>query len=55
MKIDIATMVIGAVVSGVFSSLLTVVAIKVDIRWMKRALDKLEKRADRLEEHVFQQ
>ena len=54
MESDIATLILGAAITGGVSSLATVAAIKVELRWLKRAAEKLETRIERVEKVVLQ-
>lgn len=47
-------MVAAAAVTGAASSMATVLVLKTDVRWIKRALSNLEKRLARVEGEVFQ-
>ncbi|WP_342606952.1 hypothetical protein [Vibrio tritonius] len=51
MPIDNAILIAGT--SAAASSIATVVAMRVDIGWIKRTLDKLDKRMTQLESKLF--
>jgi hypothetical protein len=48
-------LIVAAAVAGAASSMATVLVLKVDMRWIKRGLSRLETRMDRVEKRVFQQ
>lgn len=52
---DIGLLIVAAAVTGAASSMATVLVLKVDMRWLKRAVSRLEQRMDRVEKRVFQQ
>lgn len=55
MVIETAQLVIGAAIAGTWSAVVTSIVLRVEVRWIKRALGKLESRTDRLEVKVFQE
>lgn len=49
MNADFLTILGAAVASGIFSSIVTIAAIRVELRWLRRDIDSLNKRVNRLE------
>lgn len=49
MNADFITILGSAVASGIFSSLVTIAAIRVELRWLRRDIEVLNKRVNRLE------
>lgn len=54
MGVDVVPILVTAAISGGISAIATVAALKVDLRWVKRTLGRLETRVQRLEGAVFQ-
>lgn len=44
MNVDFAAAIVAAVASGVVSSIVTIAALKVELRWLRRDVDRLNKR-----------
>lgn len=44
----------SALVTGAITALVTVTAMRVELRWLRRDLDKLEKRVDQLDNDIRQ-
>ncbi len=44
MNIDFTTAIVAAAASGIFSAFVTVAAIRVELRWLRRDVDRLNKR-----------
>jgi len=54
MTVTVAQLLLAAGVAGTWSAIVTTVALRVEVRWIKRALGNLEGRVKRLESEVFQ-
>lgn len=54
MEVNVAQLVLAAAVAAVASSVATVLVLKTDMRWIKRAVFALEERTARLEGEVLQ-
>jgi len=46
MNIDLVGPIVAAIVSGSFSAIVTIVTLRVEMRWLRRDVDRLEKRVD---------
>ena len=46
MNVDLIGPIVAALVSGTFSAMVTIVTLRVEMRWLRRDVDRLEKRVD---------
>jgi hypothetical protein len=53
-NVDLVQLVLAAAIAGAASSMATVLVLKVDMRWIKRALARLERRTDRHDVEIRQ-
>lgn len=46
MSVDLIGPVVAAIISGAFSAMVTIITLRVEMRWLRRDVDRLEKRVD---------